>query len=57
MTCYLLMRTHSLLQDACFGFLMQFFTRYRRFIRVNLVRIITYNKKEEKTHARIFGIA
>jgi ACT domain-containing protein len=27
---------------------MQFFALYRRFIRVNLVRIITYNTKEEK---------
>jgi len=34
--------------DVDFGFLMHFFARYRRFIRVNLVRIITYNTKEEK---------
>jgi len=34
--------------DVGFVFLMQFFARYLRFIRVNLVRIITYNTTEEK---------
>jgi ACT domain-containing protein len=34
--------------DVNSDFLMQFYALYLRFIRVNLLRIITYNTKEEK---------